>query len=255
MSCHLSHRLTTVHRAISMALLCSVGYATLTTSANAATIGKTVVTSAQHEPLAASIVVTDIRAADFSASLANPVVYQQMGLTQTDSMTVRFTPTSATSGQVLITTSKPVSKPFADVVLAINDKGQRNVIPKTLLMPLKDNLPIKTPKNIVTGAAKPNLPSVTASTARPLTVRKGAPPPLMPTSTLSATQSTTNSAVSTRLSAARIQPPVMQASNIKAPNTNTVQGNSLAYAPNRLDNGRLDNGQLNNNKPVLIQTK
>ena len=55
MSCHLSYRLTTVHRAISMALLYSVGYVALTSNAQAATIGKTVVTSAQHEPLAASI--------------------------------------------------------------------------------------------------------------------------------------------------------------------------------------------------------
>ena len=173
MSCHLSHRLTTVHRAISMALLCSVGCATLASIAQAATIGKTVVTSAQHEPLAASIVVTNIRSADFSASLANPIIYQQMGLTPTDSMTVRFKPTSATSGQVFITTSKPVSKPFADVVLAIEDNGQRNVIPKTLLMPLDTSLPIAMPKDIVTGAKKPNLPSVSANNAKPLTVRKG----------------------------------------------------------------------------------
>ena len=49
--------------------------------AQAATIGKTVITSAQHEPLAASIMVTDIKTADFSASLANSTIYQQMGLT------------------------------------------------------------------------------------------------------------------------------------------------------------------------------
>jgi len=51
MSCHLSHRLTPVYRAISMTLLCSVGYVALMSSTQAATIGKTVVTSAQHEPL------------------------------------------------------------------------------------------------------------------------------------------------------------------------------------------------------------
>ena len=84
MSCHLSRRLTPVHRAVSMALLYSVGLAAIIPSAQAATIGKTVVSSAQHEPLSASIVVTDIRASDFSASLANPVIYQQMGLTPTD---------------------------------------------------------------------------------------------------------------------------------------------------------------------------
>ncbi|WP_201534290.1 FimV family protein [Psychrobacter immobilis] len=214
MSCHLSHRLTTVHRAVSMALLCSV---TLMSNAQAATFGKTVVTSAQHEPLAANILVTDIRAADFSASLANPTIYQQMGLTPTDSMTVSFRPTSATSGQVFITTSKPVSKPFADVVLAINDKGQSNVIPKTLLMPLNNSLPIDPSKNIVTGAKKPNLPSVSASTAKPLTVRKGAPPPLMSTSNLSASQSTARELVVSKLPVPSLQTNNIRANGIQAP--------------------------------------
>lgn len=232
MSCHLSHRLTTVHRAVSMALLCSVGYAALASSAQAATIGKTVVTSAQHEPLAASIVVSDIRAADFSASLANSTIYQQMGLAQTDSMTVRFKPTSATSGQVFITTSKPVSTPFADVVLNINDKGQRNVIPKTLLMPLDSSLPTDTPKNIVTGAKKPNLPSVSSSTAKPLTVREGAPPPLTLSPLLPTSHSSTSELVASKLSVP----------NIQAPTTIPIsQGNNLAYAPSRLNNGRLNN--------------
>lgn len=232
MSCHLSHRLTIVHRAVSMALLCSVGYAALASSAQAATIGKTVVTSAQHEPLAASIVVSDIRAADFSASLANSAIYQQMGLAQTDSMTVRFKPTSATSGQVFITTSKPVSTPFADVVLNITDKGQSNVIPKTLLMPLDSRLPIDTPKNIVTGAKKPNLPSVSSSMAKPLTVREGAPPPLTSSPSLSTSHSSTSELVVSKL-----PPP-----NIQAPTTTPIsQSNNLAYAPSRLDNGRLNN--------------
>ncbi len=232
MSCHLSHRLTTVHRAVSMALICSVGYAALVSSAQAATIGKTVVTSAQHEPLAASIVVSDIRAADFSASLANSTIYQQMGLAQTDSMTVRFKPTSATSGEVFITTSQPVSTPFADVVLNINDKGQRNVIPKTLLMPLNSRLPIDTPKNIVTGAKKPNLPSVSSNTAKPLTVREGAPPPLTLSPILATTHSSTSELVASKLPAPNIQAPTT---------TPTSQGNNLAYAPSRLDNGRLNN--------------
>ena len=234
MSCHLSYRLTTVHRAISMALLYSVGYVALTSNAQAATIGKTVVTSAQHEPLAASIVVTDIRAADFSASLANPAIYQQMGLTKTDSMMVRFTPTSATSGQVIITTSQPVSKPFADVVLTINDKGQSNVIPKTLLMPLDDGLPLNTSTNINTGAKKPNLPRVSASTAKPLTLRRGAPPPLMPTSSLPSIHSSAN-----ELIAAKSPVPSMQATRIQAPTVTASAGNSLSYASSRLDNGRL----------------
>ena len=241
MSGHLSHRLTNIHRAVSVALLYSVGYAALVSSAQAATIGKTVVTSAQHEPLVASIAVSDIRAADFSASLANSTIYQQMGLTQTDSMSVRFQPTSATSGQVFITTSQPVSKPFADVVLTLNDKGHHNVIPKTLLMPLNDNVPVKATKNTVTGAQKPNLPSVYPNTAKPLTVRKGAPPPL-----ISAPNVSTSELVASKLPAPSMQLPAMGT---------TSQEANLAYAPSRLDNGRLgnsivaNNANTNDNKP------
>lgn len=230
MSCHLSHRLTTVHRAISMALLCSVGYAALVTTAQAATIGKTVVTSAQHEPLAASIVVTDIQSANFSASLANPMIYQQMGLTPTDSMTVQFKPTSATSGQVFISTSNPISKPFADVVLAIEDNGQRKVIPKTLLMPLNTSLPIMTSKNIVTAAQKPNLPSVSTNNAKPLTVREGVPPPLTTMSDVSTPESSEPSTLSTSSNTA-----------IQAPTVASTSQNNLTYS-------RLDNGQLNTDK-------
>ena len=218
MSCHLSHRLTTVHRSVSMALLYSVGYAALMSNAQAATIGKTVITSAQHEPLAASIMVTDIKTADFSASLANSTVYQQMGLTPTDSMTVRFQPTSATSGHVLITTTKPVSKPFADVVLAINDGTQRNVIPKTLLMPLNDSLPITPTENIVAEAKKPNLPMVSTTNAQPLIVKKGTPPPLLLAPTVVITPAT--------------------------------QSNTMVYSPNRLGSNPLNNdatGSLGNN--------
>ncbi len=241
MSCHFSHRLTTVHRAISMALLCSVSYAALVSTAQAATIGKTVITSAQNEPLAASIFVTNIRAADFSASLANPIVYQQMGLTPTDSMTVSFKPTSATSGQVFINTSKPVSKPFADVVLAINDNGQRNVVPKTLLMPLDTGLPVAMPKNIVTGAKKPNLPSVSANNATPLTVRKGAPPPLMAVSQSSSTpKSATGELIASKLPAPNIQAPRINTAGIQTPTVTSTSQNNLTYASSRLDNGRLN---------------
>ncbi|MGM8897565.1 MULTISPECIES: type IV pilus assembly protein FimV [unclassified Psychrobacter] len=180
MSWHLPHRLTNIHHAVSVALLCSVSSIAWLPVAQAATMGKTTITSAQHEPLTASITVTDIDAKDFAASIASPVIYQQMGLTPTASMAVRFVPISATAGQLLIQTSQPVTMPFADVVLAINDNGQRNVIPKTLLMPLgNNNVPIKQSKRVVSGAPKPNLPVVSNSNAKPLTVRRGAPPPLI----------------------------------------------------------------------------
>ncbi len=249
MSCRLSHRLTHVHRAVSMALLYSVSYAAFVSSAQAATIGKTVVTSAQHEPLRASISVSDIRAADFSASLANPAIYQQMGLTPTDSMMVRFQPTSETSGQVYISTSKPVSKPFADIVLTINDQGQRNVVPKTLLMPLDASLPIDTTKNIVTGAKKPNLPAVSANNTKPLTLRKGAPPPLI---SASAASSSTSAPTAVKRSAPNVQLPNTQRANTQSASIQTQAASAstpaktsvsatdhLTYTPSRLDNGRL----------------
>ena len=270
MSCHLSYRLTSIHRAVSMALLYSIGFVALVPSAQAATIGKTVVISAQHEPLVASIMVTDIENTDFSASLANSAVYQQMGLTPTDSMIVRFHPTSATSGQVFITTTKPMSKPFADVVLAINDGNQRNVIPKTLLMPLNDSLPIATSKNIVTGAKKPNLPVVSTTNAQPLTVRKGAPPPLLSSdsskSTLKAT-SAERTVQSPNIRVPVIQTPSIQASSSQIPSAQattissglatavatTTQSNITTYAPSRLKNGRLNNPiDMKNNSVMAV---
>lgn len=259
MSCHLSYRLTSIHRAVSMALFYSISYAALVSSAQAATIGKTVVISAQHEPLVASIMVTDIENADFSASLANSAIYQQMGLTPTDSMIVRFHPTSATSGQVFITTTKPMSKPFADVILAINDGDQRNVIPKTLLMPLNDSLPIATSKNIVTGAKKPNLPVVSTTNAQPLTVRNGAPPPLLSSGsskpTLKAATLPERNVQSPNIQVPVIQTPSIQASSSQIPSVQattipsglptavatTTQSNVTTYAPSRLENGRLNN--------------
>ena len=218
MSCHLSHRLTTIHRAVSMALLYSVGYASLMSNAQAATIGKTIITSAQHEPLAASIMVTDIKTADFSASLANSTIYQQMGLSPTDSMKVRFQATSATSGQVFITTTKPVSKPFADVVLAINDGAQRSVVPKTLLMPLDGSLPVTPANSNVRAANKPNLPIVSTTNAQPLTVRKGAPPPLLLASKASSVDLSASKALATKLPASSIQLPSSQTSNLQTAN-------------------------------------
>ncbi|MBI0425440.1 FimV family protein [Psychrobacter sp. NG27] len=239
MSCHLSRRLTTIHRAVSMALLCSVSYVSLISSVQAATIGKTVVTSAQHEPLVASISISNIRAADFSASLANPIIYQQMGLTPTDSISVRFQPTSATSGEVFITTSQPVSKPFADVVLAINDNGQRNMVPKTLLMPLSNSLPINTAKNIVTGVKKPNLPSVSPTISKPLMLRKGAPPPLgsmsaLSSSTLTQPKTSLVTAPTTDLDMSRLPVPNLPVSRIQAPLlTATTQSSAPTYMPSR----------------------
>lgn len=235
MSWHLSQRLTAVHRAVSMALVYSVSYAALSSSAQAATIGKTIITSAQHEPLAASIMVTDIQAADFSASLANPIVYQQMGLTPTASMMVYFKPTSAISGQLFISTMQPVSAPFADMVLTINDGGQRSVIPKTLLMPLDDSLPIKPSHTIITSTQKPNLSVVPANNAKPLIVRSGTPPPLLSAPRLSAT----------KLSVPNTQAPIQEPTQALTLPTAIVSAphvNSFIHAPSNSSTSQFDSG-------------
>jgi len=231
MSWHLPHRLTNIHHAVSIALLCSVSSVVLLPVAQAATMGKTIITSAQHEPLTASITVTDINAKDFAASLASPVVYQQMGLTPTASMAVRFVATSATTGQLLINTSQPVSMPFADVVLAINDNGQRNVVPKTLLMPLGNNVPIKQPNRVISGAQKPNLPVVSNSNSKPLTVRRGAPPPLFTSPSMQAPVSTQSLPETNLLQTSNVKTlPVMSAVNLPTLQMSQTSNTSIANA-------------------------
>ncbi|MGP4950654.1 type IV pilus assembly protein FimV [Psychrobacter sp. T6-1] len=217
MSWYSSHRSTTLHYAVSRALLYSVGYAVLSSSTQAATIGKTVVSSAQHKPLFASISVTDIRSKDFSIDMASTAIYQQMGMMPTDSMSVNFVPTSETTGQLIISTTQPVSKPFADLVLALNDGAQRTVIPKTLLMPLEGSLPIKvsnvasnkiskTPvvSTVISGARQPNLPVTSLSNAKPLTLRAGMPPPLLPIQTANLPTLATTSRMSSAVSAPKV---------------------------------------------------
>ena len=184
---HLSHhllnkplasiRLTALYKSVSCGLLCSMSAAMLSPVAYAATMSDTIVASAQHQPLVAVISVSDINAANFSASLANPMVYSQLGLSATDSMSVHFIPTSTTTGTLVISTTQPVSMPFTDVILAINDNGQRNVIPKTLLMPLANSVPIDSPQ-IIAALQKPDSLDVNNSAAKILTVKREMPPPL-----------------------------------------------------------------------------
>ena len=260
MSWHLPHRLNNIHHAVSVALLCSVSSIVWLPVAQAATIGKTNITSAQHEPLTASITVTDIDAKDFAASIANPVIYQQMGLTPTASMSVQFIPTSATAGQLLIQTSQPVSMPFADVVLAINDSGQRNVIPKTLLMPLgNNNVPIKQSKRVVSKAPKPNLPVVSDSHAKPLTVRRGAPPPLFMAPNTQASASMQELPKAVLRQTANINAPAVTGQADLTPLIASQTSNaSLASAPRvttaSLSNNDLDDSTLSNINPTANNT-
>lgn len=233
MSWHLPHhyRLNTVHHAVSMALLYSVGAVALPSMVQAATVGKTVITSAQHEPLAASIMVTDINAADFSASLAGSMIYQEMGLTPTDSMSVRFVPADDTSGHVLLSTIKPVVMPFTDVVLTLNDSGQRNIIPKTLLMPLSNQVAVGSSEQMISAQSALNIPTTDLSMAsaeavQPLMVMRTTPPPLFATPTMQAAQAA--SSASTVPTALRIgtRLPVIQTSVMPALPT-TQSSNSV----------------------------
>lgn len=169
-----------LQQALSLALLAAIGTVSMGPSTHAATIGKTEVQSAQNQPLSASIAVSGIDISDFSASLVGQDIYRQMGLQPNDSMTVSFEATSQTSGRILITTSKPVAAPFADVVIAIRSQDRQQIIPKTLLMPLNNSASatrVATPP-AVANSTRPNLPVTTPVVGIPLQVKRTAPPPL-----------------------------------------------------------------------------
>lgn len=228
MSWHLPQRLTNihltaVHKTLATGLLYSISATLSLATAQAATLGKIVVTSEQHQPLVAIISVTDIHTEDFSASLANPVVYQQLGLIPTDSMSVHFVTTSADAGTMVISTTQPVSKPFADVVLSINEKGQRNIIPKTLLMPLHKSLAIRQPNQATATAQKTNLSVVSDHTAQTLAVKRGAPPPLF--------ASSSPSVASSAMANAQILAIAMPSTKIPSASTNNVSNGSATAVP------------------------
>lgn len=129
-------------------------------SAYAITVGQATVQSEQHEPLVATIAVNNIDAKHFQASLASSTIYQQMGLEQT-AITVQFVPTSDTAGQILLTSNQPISTPFADVILNIDNNGEQHIEPQTLLMPLpKNNTAVTVQPSIITADTEQNLPIV-----------------------------------------------------------------------------------------------
>ena len=154
MSWHKPSRTTLIHQAVLVSLLGT------TSLAHAVTLGQANIKSAQHEPLSATIDVSDIDAKNFNASLATADIYQQMGLSAADKITVRFTPTSDTTGQITLTSSTPISSPFADVVLNLNDNGKQVIEPQTLLMPLPSGGSFNLPDNstMVASDSWQNLP-------------------------------------------------------------------------------------------------
>lgn len=113
-------------------------------ASEAASIGQTHIHSLQNEPLLASIDISNIDPKDFSVSIASNSIYQQMGLDSDTPINVKFVKKTTNSGSLLLTSSTPISEPFADVVLIVNDKGRAKSVPKTLLLSLdKQNRPIK----------------------------------------------------------------------------------------------------------------
>ncbi|MEJ6067859.1 peptigoglycan-binding protein LysM, partial [Psychrobacter sp. 16-Bac2893] len=111
----------------------------------------------------------------------------------------------------------------------------------------------------VTGAKKPNLPVVSTTNAQPLTVRNGAPPPLLSSGsskpTLKAATLPERNVQSPNIRVPVIQTPTIQASSSQIPSVQattipsglptavatTTQSNITTYAPSRLENGRLNN--------------
>lgn len=145
----------------------------LSASAHAMNVGQANVQSSQDEPLSAVIVVTNIDAASFSVSTASGSVYQQMGLVPSG-VQARFIPTGTNSGKIELTSSAPISTPFADVVLDINHGGTQAIVPQTLLMPMGSApKPVVAPI-VVAATPTPNLPQVST----PIIVRNEAPPPI-----------------------------------------------------------------------------
>lgn len=182
MSRHSPHRLSLTYQAI---LATTLGFSTL--SANALTLGQPSVQSEQHEPLSATINVSNIDANNFNASLASGAIYQQMGLSQVSGVSVRFVKTSDTAGRIVLSSSQPISTPFADIVLDLDNNGEQRIEPQTLLMPLPSRArvePVETPPVMVaaTEDTPVNLPVVSSvelePVSEPLQVQMVAPPPV-----------------------------------------------------------------------------
>lgn len=191
-------------------------FAMTSVDAFALTLGSPTIQSEQHEPLSATIPVSNIDANTFSTSIAQADVHQQMGMTPTTGLQVRFVKTSDTTGKLVLSSSSPISTPFADVVMNLNDSGQSHLKPQTLLLPIST----KGIKPAATAATdiQPELPLVSG---HPLSVATSAPPPLFAESlntTDSATQISDTAQMSDEAVVTKNTPPITD-------NTPTVEYN------------------------------
>lgn len=184
----------------------------------AVNIGETYVQSGQNQPLNASINVTDIDPKTFSVKVATPEMYQQLGLSPDQKINVRFQPTSNNGGKIILTTKAPVSAPFTDVVLNIENKGEKNLLPKTLLMPL-GNKPITTQKATKTVEVPPQ--KVTVTHNAPIDLPKTTAPvinvPVQPVPTVAQTTPSVNLQPAGRVTDGSLGMP-----NLSTTNTNTI---------------------------------
>lgn len=160
-----------------------LAFALAASGANAVEVGQAQVTSAQNEPLAASIAVTGIDATNFSVNVGNEAVYAQLKL-KDQGVRARFVPTGANSGRIELSSNQPISDPFADIVLDINHAGDQEIVPQTVLLPIaaapkSENTPI-----VASDEKTVELPKISASTdalsiqTQPLQVIHAEPPPL-----------------------------------------------------------------------------
>lgn len=183
-----SYRLSVIYQAILATTLGATAF-----SAHAVNLSQADIQSAQHEPLSATINVSDIDAKNFNAKLASGAIYQQMGLSQNANIQVQFTATSETTGRIRLSSSTPISTPFTDVVLSLDNNGEQVVKPQTLLMPVSQNsnaiAPDLTTPILVAAEEEQNLPVVSnlpidnsnaVISGEPLQVQNTAPPPLFP---------------------------------------------------------------------------
>lgn len=127
--------------------------------AYAVSVGQAAIESEQHEPLRATINVNNIDSKTFSATLAPSSVYTQMGLNKTP-ISVAFVPTSDTEGKLILTSTQPISSPFADIILNIENDGKQQLEPQTLLMPLPQQNTYPNNPTLIASESQPNLPVI-----------------------------------------------------------------------------------------------
>lgn len=189
---------------------------------HAMNVGQANIESSQDEPLSATIAVTDIDAKNFSVSMAQASIYQQMEMTPDASISASFTPTSPTSGKVVLRSSKPIATPFTDVVLNLNNAGKQETVPQTLLLPIAGGniaqasvgTPVE-PNLPVVSAVSPEENTITANettdhtttvVAQPLSITEGAPPPFIEAPSKTVANTTTAKTPSKRDTLSEITP-------------------------------------------------